>query len=644
MTPDNELLRQYATTRSEGAFAELVRRHVNLVYSAALRQVQGDAHLAQDVAQTVFTDLARKAALLSRRESLSGWLYTSAHFAAAKIARTESRRRDREEKFMREPSHSTSPEAEWEKLRPTLDSAMHELKETDREAVLLRYFENRAFAEVGAKLCLSENAARMRVERAVETLRGLLAKRGITTGAALASVISANAVQTAPGSLATTLARASIASAGSRALLFSKFMTTTNLKLGVGALATAAVVVALIGQQQSQKALRAQNQSMAAQIAQLKSDNADLSNRIAASGQVPSLADDQRAELLRLRGEVTQLRAMKNAPAVATTPATNSLPVEKKTTINLKVRFASVPTADAQAFGAAWAPEGDSSLLSDQQLGLATEALREGTRAHLISEAELTIFSGHEGGAQVTSAFPIDGTNANLGVNLDVVPFYSSDSSIFTLNLAAKLIELTGDPSQPGILTTQMSNQVTLFPGQTVALKTQMPQDGWLPRTGDTEMVPTAPDSPTELLVFVTPKLMDGSSQSPSPSQSEARRARTVAMLNEAHQAMVALLMFANDNEKRFPAALEQAARYLDDGTMNDVETDFDLVSPGSITNVSQPSTTIVLKEKQAEAMPDGRWGKNYGFADGHCEFHSEPNGDFTEFENQHTISVTANQ
>ena len=206
MTPDSELLSRYARTHSEDAFAELVRRHVNLVYSAALRQVNGDAHLAQDVAQTVFTDLARKAGSLARRETLTGWLYTSAHFAAAKIARTETRRRDREEKFMREPTNENVPEVgrvtpcapDWERLRPVLDAVMHQLKETDREAILLRYFENRPFAEVGAKLGLNENAARMRVERALEKLRDILTKRGITTAAALASVISANAVQLAP--------------------------------------------------------------------------------------------------------------------------------------------------------------------------------------------------------------------------------------------------------------------------------------------------------------------------------------------------------------------------------------------------------------------------------------------------------------
>jgi RNA polymerase sigma factor (sigma-70 family) len=182
MTPDPELLREFARINSEAAFAELVKRHVNLIYSAALRQVNGDEHLAKDVAQTVFTDLARKASSLSRRESLTGWLYTSAHFAAAKIVRGENRRRDREEKFMRESENSgmgvppvqSANEMEWEKIRPALDDAMHELKETDREAVLLRYFENRQFAEVGAKLGLNENAARMRVERALEKLRAIL--------------------------------------------------------------------------------------------------------------------------------------------------------------------------------------------------------------------------------------------------------------------------------------------------------------------------------------------------------------------------------------------------------------------------------------------------------------------------------------
>jgi len=321
MTPDSELLSRYARTHSEDAFAELVRRHVNLVYSAALRQVNGDAHLAQDVAQTVFTDLARKAGSLARRETLTGWLYTSAHFAAAKIARTENRRRDREEKFMREPMQNSgtgvppvhpAPEADWEQLRPTLDDAMHELKEADREAILLRYFENRQFSEVGAQLGLNENAARMRVERALEKLRDILTKRGITTAAALASVISTNAVQLAPANLAATLTTTSIAAAGTGTFTLLKIMTATQIKLGISALAVAGAATALVVQHQTQEQLRAENESLAQQIAQLKTESENYSSRLAAVDDSKRLTDEQFNELLRLRGEVGILHQQTN--------------------------------------------------------------------------------------------------------------------------------------------------------------------------------------------------------------------------------------------------------------------------------------------------------------------------------------------
>lgn len=628
MTPDNELLRQYARARTEEAFAELVRRHVDLVYCAALRQVGGDAHLAQDVAQSVFTDLARKAASLSHRESLTGWLYTSAHFAAAKIARTESRRRDREEKFMREPSHDTSPEADWEKLRPMLDSVMHELKEGEREAVLLRYFENRPFAEVGAKLCVTENAARMRVERAVEKLRAVLAKRGITTGTALASVISANAIQTAPGHLAATLASASIAGAGGGALVFSKFMTATNLKLGLGALATAAIVVAFIGQQRSQKALRGENQSLGAQIAQLKADNAELSDKIAATGDSQATAREQLSELLKLRAEVTQLRAMKTAPAEGVASPTNNAPASNKTAINLKIKFVSLPAESVQTVTGGLLWSGDTSILSEQQFELFNNALGRG--AHSATESQITTASGREAVIRAQEPVHVNGTNANVGTTLDVLPYFLSDASIFTLNLAARLDQLTGNATQPGVQTIQASNHVTLFPGQTVALKAQMPDAA------------NNPNTPDELLVFVTPKNVDaGETNSPSPS--EASRAQAMETMNEAKQGVLAMLMFAEDNEKQYPTNLDEVSRYLNGSPLvNELETNFDLVSPSSITNVAQPATTIVLKEKQAWQGPDGNWLKTYGFADGHAEVHSEASGNFDDFENQHMISAAS--
>jgi RNA polymerase sigma factor (sigma-70 family) len=317
MSPDSELLGQFARTNSQEAFAELVKRHVNLVYSAALRQVNGDEYLSKDVAQIVFTDLARKAGSLSRRTNLTGWLYTSAHFAAAKIVRGENRRRDREEKFMREPTNDSgagfqpaefAPGADWEKLRPTLDDAMHELKEADRDAILLRYFENQPFIQVGAKLGLNENAARMRVERALEKLRDIFTKRGITTATALASVISANAIQMAPANLAVTLTTASIATAGTGTFTLLKIMTATKLKLAFSALVVAGATTAFVIQHQAQEKLRADNETLRQQVSQLQANNESLSNHLADAGDSQKLSDQQLNELLKLRGEVGVLR------------------------------------------------------------------------------------------------------------------------------------------------------------------------------------------------------------------------------------------------------------------------------------------------------------------------------------------------
>ena len=308
---DSELLARFARSRSEDAFAELVRRHVNLVYSAALRQVGGDGHLAQDVAQTVFSDLARKAPTLARRATLTGWLYTSARFAAAKLVRAERRRLNREEEFMREPNDA-APEADWEQLRPVLDEVMHQLQETDREAILLRYFENRPFADIGARCGLNENAARMRVERALEKLRNLLARRGVTTVAALASVISAHAVQVAPASLAATLAATSLASASTGTLAFWSIMNMTKLKLGIGALVVASASTALIVQHQAREKLLLANEALTQQIAQLKIDNETLSSLATQAKKPALLPSDQLSELLRLRGEVGMLRQQTN--------------------------------------------------------------------------------------------------------------------------------------------------------------------------------------------------------------------------------------------------------------------------------------------------------------------------------------------
>src|SRR6186713_3305826 len=143
MPTDVELLRRYAEEGSEEAFGELVRRHVNLVYSIALRQCGGDVHHAEDVTQRVFTDLGRKARSLSGYTVLGGWLYRSAQFAASDVVRAERRRRAREQEAqaMQEifRPDAASSEADWQRLAPVLDQAIGELAARDRDAVVLRF-------------------------------------------------------------------------------------------------------------------------------------------------------------------------------------------------------------------------------------------------------------------------------------------------------------------------------------------------------------------------------------------------------------------------------------------------------------------------------------------------------------------------
>jgi RNA polymerase sigma factor (sigma-70 family) len=483
-----------------------VKRHVNLVYSAALRQVNGDAHLAQDVAQTVFADLARKANSFSKRTTLTGWLYTSAHFAAAKIVRTENRRHDREEKFMREPTHENAPETDWGKIRPVLDDAMHELKETDREIILFRYFENRPFADVGAKFGLNENAARMRVERALEKLRDIFTRRGITTATALASVISANAIQIAPANLAAMLATTSIASAGTGTFTLLKIMTATKLKLGISALVVAGAATALVVQHQAQEKLREANESLAQEIAQLQTDNEILSNRLAAIGDSKSLSDAEFNELLKLRGEVGRLRHQQNNLPETVQSEMNRLPDAEIIQIHLKTRFVSLPTDDLQALGVGGASDaqGDiTGLLAEQQFKPIIEALQGASDVEHISEPEVVSSNGRQTEMRATQSVPVGGTNAEVGASFDVIPYFSTNSSTFNLILDAKLTQLTGDPSRPSVQTIQATNQVTISPGQTFFLEESIPSGSWLP---DVTNISAGPRS---LLVFVTPTVVD---------------------------------------------------------------------------------------------------------------------------------------
>ncbi len=246
MSDDAELLRQFVQASSEEAFAELVKRRVGFVYSIALWRTR-DAHRAEDAAQTVFVALARNAGPLSQRPVLLGWLHQAASNAATDIVRSELSRaaREREAHTMHDLSALEGPVVDWEKVRPVLDASLSELTSDDRDAVLLRFYEGQKYADIGRTLHISENTARMRVERALDKLQSLLVRRGIvSTSAALSTALAQQGVATAPAGLAEAVIRAAQLSApASGALQPSLWKIIMNPKI----LSPAAGVALLVG-------------------------------------------------------------------------------------------------------------------------------------------------------------------------------------------------------------------------------------------------------------------------------------------------------------------------------------------------------------------------------------------------------------
>ena len=206
MTSDLELLQNYARYKSEESFTALVNRHLNLVYSAALRQVRSP-QLAEEVVQSAFMDLARQAQTLAPDTILTAWLYQVTRRTAINVVRREARRQIREQVAC-ELTAMNATANDWTYVEAILDEAMHALDETDRTAVLLRYFENKSLREVGQILGASDNAVQKRLSRAVERLREFFTRHGVAIGASgLVGAISTNAVQAAPVGLAATISQ-----------------------------------------------------------------------------------------------------------------------------------------------------------------------------------------------------------------------------------------------------------------------------------------------------------------------------------------------------------------------------------------------------------------------------------------------------
>jgi len=319
MNDDAELLRRYADEGSESAFSELVRRHVDLVYGAALRRTSGDAHRAADVSQQVFTTLARRARKLSRHAVLGAWLHTATRNASINLMISEQRRKARELEALALGSANDAGGAglDWDRLRPALDAAIDELPEADRVAVVLRFLERRAFAEIGSALRISEDAARMRTERALDKLRALLGRRGVTsTAAALGAIVSSEAMVSAPASLAAAVSAQALAAGGAGIAggALGTFMTTKIIVIAASSALIAFGAGAYVGVSRSFDAPpppQAETPRQSQIIASLRQDNQSLKDEV---GRLNAEAILQRAAAAKLAAQRAASQAPKGSP------------------------------------------------------------------------------------------------------------------------------------------------------------------------------------------------------------------------------------------------------------------------------------------------------------------------------------------
>jgi RNA polymerase sigma factor (sigma-70 family) len=316
MTDTQQLLADYVATGSEAAFRDLVSRYVDLVHSAAVRLVNGDTHLAEDVTQTVFADLARLARTLSREVMLGGWLHRHTCFVASKTLRGERRRQERERQAVEMNALEDHSAANLASLAPVLDEAVNQLSAEDRAAILLRFFEQQDFRSVGESLGSNEEAARKRVDRALDKLHALLKVRGVTlSGTALAATLAAGSVTAAPAGFALSISTAALATAAAgtgTTLTILQIMSMTKLKAAViTAVVAAGITIPLLMQQQAKTQLTEVNEALQQQTQrseELAAENARLAKLAAQPAPTPVATNNPSLELLRLRGEVARLR------------------------------------------------------------------------------------------------------------------------------------------------------------------------------------------------------------------------------------------------------------------------------------------------------------------------------------------------
>jgi RNA polymerase sigma factor (sigma-70 family) len=423
-TDDSALLRQYAENNSDEAFAALVTRHINLVYSVALRQTC-NPHAAEEITQAVFIILARKAAQLRHDKALSSWLFQATRLTANNFIRGESRRHRREEEAYMQSVLNEAGTDVWPKIAPMLDNAVAGLCEKDRKAIVLRFYEGRNLREVGMALGASEDAAEKRVNRALEKLRKFFTKRGVTlSSVAITGAISANSVQAAPVGLTISTVSVVKGSAATVSILTLvkgtlKVMTWTKCKFALG-----------------------------------------IATTILLGGGAVTVG------LSQIGGR---------PPVLSTTP------IQQGPSVFVDSRFFVVSDELIKTLGITWQtkPGAATAVLAALQ---ANEIIRQITNANTtvsLGRPRVNAGDGVKAGVSMSKPVTIAGTNAQVGISLDVTP--SISGSAFDLDITGSWHELLMDGSQPNIRTTQADASVKLAQQQTIALRKEIEETGNTP-------------------------------------------------------------------------------------------------------------------------------------------------------------------
>jgi RNA polymerase sigma factor (sigma-70 family) len=412
---DLDLLHRYAKDGCERSFSQLVERHLNLVYSAALRQVRSPES-AREVSQSAFVELAKNAGKLGAGTVLPAWLYAVTRRRAIDLVRSESRRHRREQ-LACELNAMTSATTDWNHIEPLLDEAMDSLDPADRAAILLRYFENRTFAEVGEALGTTEAAAQRRISRAVERLRQFFGRKRLPIAAAgVAAAISANAVQAAPIGLASVISAhaVTVGATAVTATAVTKAIVMTTLQKACIATAFAATIGAGVyeASHASQLAARVQSleqaqQQISGQSAQSAADLDDANKKLAT---LESENEQLRARMGKLNTDSQELQQTKlDDDAAANDPAQRAVTSWLLRVSQLKDRFAQNPDQDIPEMkyldDKAWLNAANNGLVTDNDYRRAMAVVRGAAESDFVSQLRPAL---QKYAAANTGTFPTD--------------------------------------------------------------------------------------------------------------------------------------------------------------------------------------------------------------------------------------------